>query len=131
MTTNEDARRPSRIVGGILLVLVGAVFLMQNAGIVHAGRVWDWWPMLLVWIGLSRILAPRRGHHFASGVVVLVLGIALQLDRLGLIWIRMRDLWPVMLILAGLALVSESYIQRRGRPGSLESTAPGGRGDWS
>ena len=114
MSIESNRNGSSRIVGGILLVLVGTVFVLQNAGLAQAGRLSDWWPMLLVWLGLSRMLAPRRGHHFASGLVFLVMGIGLQLDRLGFIWLRLRDLWPVLLVLAGLALISESFIHPRG-----------------
>jgi hypothetical protein len=114
MTPMEQPRTSSRIVGGVLLLLVGTVFILQNAGLVHAGRLSDWWPMLLVWLGLTRLLAPRRGHHFAGGLVLFVLGVGLQLDRLGFIWLHMRDLWPVLLVLAGLALISESLFHPRG-----------------
>jgi cell wall-active antibiotic response 4TMS protein YvqF len=113
MTPTADSRSSSRIVAGVLLLLVGIVFVLQNAGLVHAGRLSDWWPMLLVWLGLSRLLAPRRGHHFASGLVFLVMGIGLQLDKLGFIWLRLRELWPVLLVLAGLALISESFFHPR------------------
>jgi hypothetical protein len=133
MSIENRRSSSSRIAGGILLVLVGSVFVLQNAGLVHAGRLSDWWPMLLVWLGLSRLLAPTRGHHFASGVVLLVMGIGLQLDRLGFIWLRLRDLWPVLLVLAGLALISESLFHSRDRRRDLDgsTTTAAGRGDWS
>jgi len=131
MSIENSRSSSSRITGGILLVLVGSVFVLQNAGIVHAGRLSDWWPMLLVWLGLSRLLAPHRGHHFASGVVLLVMGIGFQLDQLGFIWLRLRDLWPVLLVLAGLALISESLFHSRGRRRDLDGSTPAGRGDWS
>ncbi|MDQ6894775.1 MAG: DUF5668 domain-containing protein [Acidobacteriota bacterium] len=131
MTPVASPRTSSRIVGGVLLLLVGTVFILQNAGLVHAGRLSDWWPMLLVWLGLTRLLAPRRGHHFAAGLVLLVMGIGLQLDRLGFLWLRLRDLWPVLLVLAGLALISESFFHPRGRERDLDGAAPTGRGEWS
>jgi hypothetical protein len=131
MSIDNPRSGSSRVAGGVLLVLVGSVFALQNVGIVHAGRLSDWWPMLLVWLGLSRLLAPRRGHHFASGLVFLVMGVGLQLDQLGFIWLRLRDLWPVLLVLAGLALISESYFHPRGRGRQIDGPAPGGRGEWS
>lgn len=113
MSIDNPRNGSSRVAGGILLVLVGSIFVLQNAGFVQAGRLWDWWPMLLVWLGLSRLLAPTRRHHFASGLVLLVMGIGLQLDQLGFIWLRLRDLWPILLVLAGLALISESFFHPR------------------
>ena len=39
MSIENSRSSSSRIAGGILLVLVGSVFVLQNAGIVHAGRL--------------------------------------------------------------------------------------------
>lgn len=130
----DEGRRISRIVGGLMLLTLGAVFLLQNFGVLHAGRVGDYWPLLLVWVGLSRMIGGTRGrHHFASGVVILALGVAFQLDRLGIVWIHARDFWPLLLVVAGVALVAESVMGRaRPQPDSFAGpSSPGasGRGD--
>lgn len=115
----DDGRRVSRVIGGLILLSLGALFLLQNMGVVHAGRIWDYWPMLLVWAGLARLFAPRRAHHFAGGAVMLLLGVFFQLEGLGAVWIRARDFWPALLVAAGLALVVESFL-RRGNGGRVE-----------
>ena len=113
MRYDDESKRTSRVIAGALLLLVGGLFLLQNLGLVHAGRLGDYWPLLLVWLGLSRLLGPRRSHHFASGAVLLVLGVLFQLDRLGVFWFHIHDLWPVLLVVAGIALISESFLVRR------------------
>lgn len=120
----DEGRRISRIVGGLMLLILGAVFLLQNFGMLHAGRVGDYWPLLLVWVGLTRMIGGSRGrHHFASGVVILALGVAFQLDRLGIVWIHARDFWPLLLVVAGVALVAESVMGRQ-RPQSGSFAGP-------
>lgn len=118
-----ERRRVSYLIGGSLLLLVGALFALQNLGIVHAGRPGDYWPLLLVWVGLTRMLGPGRSRHFASGVVIVVLGLFFQLDRLGVVWIRARDFWPIILVVAGIALIADSIIGRR-RPRGPGSVSP-------
>ncbi len=113
MRYDDDRKRTSRVVAGALLLLVGGLFLFQNLGLLHAGRIGDYWPLLLVWLGLTRLLGPRRAHHFASGAVLLVLGVLFQLDRLGVFWFHIHDFWPVLLVIAGVALITESYFVRR------------------
>jgi len=113
MRYDDDSKRTSRIVAGVLLLLVGSLFLLQNLGVLDAGRLADYWPLLLVWLGLSRLLGPRRSHHFASGAVLLVLGVLFQLDRLGVFWFHIHDFWPVLLVVAGVALIAESFLRRR------------------
>jgi hypothetical protein len=101
------------LIGGALLVLVGALLGLQNLGVLQAGRIGDYWPLVLVWIGLVRMLGPGRSRHFASGVVVLLLGILLQLDRLGFLQLELADLWPVLLVIAGASLIFDSFAARR------------------
>lgn len=126
MRYDDERKRTSRVIAGVLFLLVGGLFLLQNMGVVHAGHIGDYWPLLLVWLGLSRLLGPRRSHHFASGAVLLFLGIAFQLDRLGVVWFHIHDLWPVLLVIAGIALIAESLIGRRARPGSFDDGYPAG-----
>jgi hypothetical protein len=125
----EDGNRASRVIGGLILLSLGVLFLLQNFGVVQAGRVWDYWPMFLVWAGLARLFAPRRAHHFAAGAVMLLLGVFLQLEELGFLWIRARDFWPALLVAAGLALVAESLVVKR-RNGYDGGAGSYGGGAW-
>ena len=119
----HESYRLSRLIGGGLLLLVGTAFVLQNLGWVHAGRLVDYWPLLLVWIGLSRMFGPTRPRHFPSGAVVFALGVFLQLERLDLVHVDTRDIWPILLVVAGLALVADSLAARR----SSSELPPGAR----
>ncbi|MEP6767132.1 MAG: DUF5668 domain-containing protein [Acidobacteriota bacterium] len=127
MQYDDDRKRTSRVIAGGLLVFVGGLFFLQNVGVLHAGRIGDYWPLLLVWLGLTRLLGPRRAHHFASGAVLVVLGALFQLDRLGVVWFHIHDLWPVLLVIAGIALITESYFVRRwSGAGAIDRGSPAG-----
>src|SRR5580765_510017 len=128
MNTLSEGRRASRLVGGFILLSLGALFVLQNLGYVRAGRLGDYWPLLLVWVGLARILTHRR--HVASGLVIFLLGVFFQLERLDVIWVPMRLFWPFLLIAIGLSLILVSVIGRR-RGGSLGSQAQVGDGRQS
>lgn len=128
MNTLSDGRRASRLVGGVLLLLVGSLFVLQNLGYVRAGRLGDYWPLILVWVGLARMLTHRR--QVASGLVIFLLGVFFQLERLDVIWIPMRLFWPFLLIAIGFSLILDSVIGRR-RGGSLGSQAQVGDGRQS
>jgi hypothetical protein len=125
-----DGRRTSRLIGGTLLLILGILFALQNLGMVRAGHLGDYWPLLLVWVGLSRMLGSRRGNHFASGVVIFLLGVFFQLDRLDMIFMPMHQFWPLLLIAIGFGLIADSFVGRRGGRGELtppSQTGPGGR----
>ena len=101
----------SRLVGGVLLLFLGTIFALQNLGYVRAGRLGDYWPLLLVWVGLTRMLS-RQGT-VASGFVIFALGVFFQLDRLDVILVPMRLFWPALLIVIGFGLIADAVIGRR------------------
>jgi lia operon protein LiaF len=52
--------RPS--VPGILLIVIGILFLLRNFGFnLHLGELFaTWWPLALVALGVGMLLKPRR-----------------------------------------------------------------------
>jgi hypothetical protein len=119
------------LIAGALLLLLGSLFVLQNLGMVHVGRLGDYWPLLLVWIGLSRIFALGRAHHVASGVAIAALGVFFQLERLDLLWIPTREVWPVFLVIAGLALIADSWVASRSARPDYRSSPPSAQGGHS
>lgn len=48
---------------GIVLVLIGAALLAHNFGLIHWGWLRQWWPVLLIALGLWIIVRPTRFHQ--------------------------------------------------------------------
>ena len=128
MNSRGDGRRISRLVGGVLLLFLGGLFVLQNLGYVRAGRIGDYWPLILVWVGLARMAT--RGQ-LASGFVIFLLGVFFQLERLDVIWVPMRLFWPFLLIAIGFGLILDALIGRRARHAALGAQAQVGSGRQS
>lgn len=107
-----EGNRSSRIVTGLLLVVIGALFLIENL------TDWnftfsDWWPALLVVIGLANLVRRRSGRWFWAAVTLL--GAVFLLDALGIQWIDSGDLWrlwPLVLVWVGARFI---LVGRRSR----------------
>lgn len=101
------------LVGGAFMAL-GALYLLDAAGVVEAGGVVGrWWPGLLIALGVVQALSERR---FSAVAVVLVVGGALLLTvSTGLLgktaW---AVTWPILVVLAGAWLASGWGRQHRG-----------------
>jgi len=48
---------------GIILVIVGALLLANNFGMLPLGWLHQWWPALLIALGLLSILRPQHGRR--------------------------------------------------------------------
>ena len=115
-SSKEAQRRQNRaggVVWGVMLIALGAMFVLDSMGRFDAGRIWDWWPLILVAIGTTNLIAPRGDADGAWGLASLAGGayfLARQFD-----WIdwRFREVWPFLLVLGGVALVLRALTSRR------------------
>src|SRR5579859_651203 len=48
------------VVVGTIIVAVGVILLLDNMGVVRAGDLWQYWPVALIAVGLSRVVESRR-----------------------------------------------------------------------
>ena len=101
------------LVGGALVAL-GALYLLDVAGVIEAGGVvGKWWPALFIALGVVQAFMERR---LSAVVVVLVLGGGLLLAvSTGLLGRTAWSVtWPILVVLAGAWLMSGWGRARRG-----------------
>jgi lia operon protein LiaF len=124
---NATTDRP-RLLIGLLLVSVGALYLLSNLGILHGFNVWAFvWGIFWLWLGAA-VVGPRgRGvgaTRLALGLLLIFIGGATLLDGLGLIDFSfgqfLSQFWPVILIGLGVLILIESNRPRTAGP--LESS---------
>ncbi len=57
--------RRDRQSGGLLLIVLGIVFLSTTLGIINFDRIWRFWPLILIGVGIQ-IIFRSRGNHSIS-----------------------------------------------------------------
>lgn len=95
----------TRTLFGILLIALGGVLLLDQAGIVDAGSIIGrWWPMLIIALGAGQLLEQRRLN--VGPLIVIAVGTLLLIDQLDVVSISIwRIIWPLVLIVIGLGIV--------------------------
>jgi hypothetical protein len=121
---NCDRYPVSRLIGGAILLLLGTLFLLDRFGVVRAGSPGEYWPMLLVWLGLSRLLTPGDPRR-VSGTVLLAIGLLFQADQLD--YVSAHRFWPLLLLVAGAALIAGGLRSRRREISTPSALVDGGR----
>jgi hypothetical protein len=123
-------RNSARIVMGLVVIAVGVLFTLDKLGYVRAGDFSEYWPVILIAIGLARIVQPRGTHGRGFGVFLLVLGSWFLLSNLDVVEYRVWDYWPVLLVLFGAMMIWRAIAGPpwRGIPRHVRSAAPGGEG---
>ncbi len=125
---DEAPRFPltEKIVAGVFLILLGALFILDNLRIVDAGSLWDYWPLLLIVPGVTRLLGPSRPGQRMWGAILLLVGGLLLLRNLDIVWIPFHRVWPFLLVLFGGYLILQTMTRRAGLA-APSSPEPGGR----
>ena len=88
---------------GFVLILVGALFLLDTFHIMDFGGViTNWWPAIFVIIGLVKL----QGHDRSAGLIFILIGALFLLTTHDIIgWGSIWRLWPLVLIIIGLSMV--------------------------
>lgn len=98
------ARRDARpgMLPGLILVCIGTVILLDHMGYIPLDRMWRLWPVLLIISGTVQFF--YRANR-PTGAVMIVIGALFLGNNFGLIRLNWNDMWPLVLIGAGVALI--------------------------
>jgi len=105
-----------RVIGGLLIILVGVVWLLNNLGLATVPVAWyviRLWPLILVYWGVRGIRDAARQPGAAMVAVinagVAAVGLLLLAGNFGWVAISLGEIFrialPILVILAGIALL--------------------------
>jgi predicted membrane protein len=107
----------AHIVFGVVVIVVGILFTLDNLNIVDGGAYLSrYWPAGLIAIGSAKMIeARRRGTGLAGGTLFAVVGTWLLLDNLELVEASFLDFWPILIVIAGVMIVWQGMRGQRTR----------------
>jgi len=95
------------ILTGSIFIFIGIFWIMKNLGYLNFS-LREWWPLILIVVGLLNILNQRNILSFPGWLLVL-LGSAFLLTTNDIIeWESILKFWPAILIFTGLSLLFET-----------------------
>lgn len=103
----------SRIVIGLLIIAAGILLLLKSLGIGSDYNVGDFWPVILIVIGLGKILRPKEHRQLYWGLVITAIGALFLLNNLAYIHFWFNDLWPILLILLGIEILRCGFFKHK------------------
>jgi predicted membrane protein len=91
---------------GLILAGVGVLLLLQNLGIIVVDDLWDYWPVILIVFGFSRVVDSWSMGGRIWGGLMAAAGTIFLLRNLDIIHTNVWNLfWPGLLILVGLGML--------------------------
>jgi LiaF transmembrane domain len=113
MSTNDCKSRPSspevfdqaRWIPALILIAIGAAFLLNNLHIVAFHELFQYWPVILIAIGLFRLVDSSQSNQRLVGAILILVGGFLLAGTLGFFYLSWGTIWPLLLIGAGLLML--------------------------
>ena len=94
-----------RLLFGTWLAAVGILFTLDNVGLVDADDWLRYWPVLLVALGAGLLISAASPGELVWGILWMVVGGGMLLDRLDILPVEVGDFWPLALVVVGVLLV--------------------------
>ena len=96
----------ARTIIGLLIVAVGASFLLTNLNILPFDvGIAQWWPLFIVAGGVVMLLSDVRNYLWA--LLVIGLGVLFQLKQFGIVDVNPLQLfWPAIIIVLGVSVMT-------------------------
>ena len=99
---------------GLIFIALGALFLLSNLGIFYVDNLWEFWPVILIVLGVARAAGSRYMAGWISGGILILIGAVFLLRNFGYIhgsvW---QYFWPLILILVGVSMLLRGMGARR------------------
>jgi predicted membrane protein len=93
----------------IILICAGVLFFLSNLGLVRISTIFQYWPVILIVAGLSRLSQRSGSFGSISGVVLVLLGSLFLLRSLHVFVVSVGMIWPFVLIAVGLLMLSKGW----------------------
>jgi predicted membrane protein len=105
MDTPQPARPIApQLVMGLLIVVVGMLFTLENVGVIDAHEYLRYWPVGLIAVGMLK-LWQGSGSAVFGGFIFVLAGVWLLLQAMGIVTVSLWNLWPMLLVFAGASMV--------------------------
>lgn len=97
-----------QLIFGVVIALLGVAFLFNNFDLIDIGNVWQYWPLILVAIGLNKTLQAENPRARESGIWWMFWGFWLLISYMHLFGLTFGTSWPLIIIAWGIRFLWKS-----------------------
>jgi hypothetical protein len=103
-----------RFVFGLVLILLGALFLAHNLDIIYVDHIGRYWPVIFILIGLVKLSESGVNAQHGSGLGWIFLGAWLFISINRLWGFDFNNSWPILIIGWGVSLLWRALYRQPG-----------------
>ena len=127
MDTQMESQPRIRVTGqmiiGLAIAAAGVLFTLDNLHVLRAREYLQFWPLVLVAIGLVHISQAKTAAGTVGGGIWVLVGMVMLGNRLGIVHANIWSFWPLVLVLVGGRIVWQTFETARADERGLDSSA--------
>lgn len=108
----HPSRSPGRRLTGLVLIVVGATFFLDQCGFIAVQDLWHYWPLMLVVVGVVRMAEAPHARDLIGGAWSILIGLWLFANFEGWSGMDFDNSWPVLLVAWGITLVFSPVVKK-------------------
>lgn len=113
MESQPRLRMSGQLILGLAIAVAGVLFTLDNLHILRAREYLEYWPIVLVAIGLVHLSQAKSAAGAVGGGIWILVGAVLLGNRLGFIHSNIWNFWPLILVLVGGRIVWQTMPTNR------------------
>jgi len=90
---------------GLVLLILGSLYLLNNFGFMYVGHIGRYWPALFILFGLVRLLDYDGTWHRHTGIGWIFFGSWLLVSMNGMFGLDFQNSWPILIIGWGISMI--------------------------
>ncbi len=118
---NPETGSAQRIIPAMVLIGIGALFLLNNLHILYFNEIVRYWPVILIAAGIVKMVDSAHQGGRIGGGIMLVIGAVFLAKNMGFLFVSVGALWPLVLIGVGVLMLYNRMWQGP-RPGPQNAT---------
>lgn len=100
-----------KLIFAICLILAGTVLFLDNIGLLHVYNLWDYWPLIFIALGVSKLLCRSGLLGRFWGLVMIAGGSVILACNLGLLHMSAGLVWSLLLIIFGTSVLLQAVVR--------------------
>lgn len=113
MQSNDSCDRRRQVVFGLMLVALGAAFLLDRFDLIDLAGNWHYWFLAMVLVGLNRAIGARSARELTGGLWNAATGLVLFATFEGLFGLNLWNAVPLFIIMSGVLIALRPFAARR------------------
>lgn len=110
-----------RLIIGLCLVALGALWTFDNLGLVDAGPITRWWPLVPLAVGVMKLTGFGMEKQVPLGLFLSIVGGLFLLGELDYVNVNLGIIWPLAFIFVGARIVMRAVRGQDAAGGATDS----------